>query len=100
MLPPAPARFSTTTVWPNFACICVARMRARRSAEPPAPNGTTMVICFAGQAGAGGRREANESRKQCRKYSTHPNLRNRLPGHRIMEGVDGRDKPGHDVVGL
>src|SRR6478735_6017337 len=52
MLPPAPARFSTTTVWPNFTCMWVARMRAKRSAEPPAPNGTTMVICLAGQSWA------------------------------------------------
>src|SRR5450432_358682 len=49
MLPPAPALFSTTNGTLYFVCICVARMRAKRSAEPPGPNGTTMLTCRAGQ---------------------------------------------------
>src|SRR5262249_9840675 len=50
MLPPAPARFSTTNGTPYFACICCCRMRASRSAEPPAANGTTIVTCRCGQS--------------------------------------------------
>src|SRR5262249_24778562 len=43
MLPPAPDLFSTTNGTPNFACRCCCRMRASKSADPPAANGTTMV---------------------------------------------------------
>src|SRR3982751_5171642 len=50
MLPPAPDLFSTTTGTPSFTCRCCCRIRASRSAEPPAANGTTMVTCRAGQA--------------------------------------------------
>src|SRR5215216_3414396 len=49
MLPPAPARFSTTKAVPNFACMCWARMRAIKSVEPPAANGTTTLTCRCGQ---------------------------------------------------
>src|ERR1700683_4752940 len=50
MLPPAPERFSTTTGDPKSACICCCRIRASRSAEPPAWNGTTIVTGRCGQA--------------------------------------------------
>src|SRR5262249_12599416 len=49
MLPPAPDLLSTTNGVPNFACKCCCRMRASRSAEPPAANGTTMVTGRCGQ---------------------------------------------------
>src|SRR5262245_30343146 len=50
MLPPAPDLFSTTNGTPNFACRCCCRMRASKSADPPAANGTTMVTGRCGQA--------------------------------------------------
>src|SRR5690349_6967929 len=50
MLPPAPDLFSTTNATPNFACRCCCRMRASKSAEPPAANGTMMVTGRCGQA--------------------------------------------------
>src|SRR5215470_798691 len=50
MLPPAPDLFSTTNGTPNFACRCCCRMRASKSAEPPAANGTMMVTGRCGQA--------------------------------------------------
>src|SRR5262245_18520755 len=66
MLPPAPDLFSSTNGTPNFACMCCCRMRASRSAEPPAANGTTMVTGFCGQscacAGAAGTRAAMRAR--------------------------------------
>src|SRR2546430_1695657 len=51
MLPPAPDLFSTTTGMPDSACRRCCRIRASRSAEPPAANGTTMVTCRCGQRG-------------------------------------------------
>src|SRR5262245_33484924 len=41
----------------------VASMRASRSAEPPAPNGTTMVTCRCGHscAGAGAARQSRNA---------------------------------------
>src|SRR5262249_37711585 len=42
MLPPAPDLLSTTNGTPSLACMCCCRMRASRSADPPAANGTTM----------------------------------------------------------
>src|SRR5262245_39070833 len=50
MLPPAPDLFSTANGTPNFACRCCSRMRASKSADPPAANGTTMVTGRCGQA--------------------------------------------------
>src|SRR5262249_27477431 len=50
MLPPAPDLFSTMNGTPNFACRCCCRMRASKSADPPAANGTTMVTGRCGQA--------------------------------------------------
>src|SRR5262249_31764010 len=50
MLPPAPDLFSTTNGTPNFACRCCCRMRASKSADPPAANGTTMMTGRCGQA--------------------------------------------------
>jgi hypothetical protein len=44
MLPPAPPTFSMMIDWPSTACIGSARMRASTPVEPPAGNGTTMVI--------------------------------------------------------
>src|SRR6516162_3172736 len=50
MLPPAPDLFSTMHGTPNFVCRCCCRMRASKSADPPAANGTTMVTGRCGQA--------------------------------------------------
>lgn len=52
MLPPAPERFSTMTGLPKSSCRRCATMRASRSAEPPAANGTTIVTARSGQASA------------------------------------------------
>src|SRR5436189_5152704 len=63
MLPPAPGRFSTTTGVAKSACMRCCKMRASRSAEPPAANGTTMVIGRCGQSCAcAGANAANASR--------------------------------------
>src|SRR6218665_397386 len=44
MLPPAPARFSTTMVWPSRSFIEAASVRAIASVGPPGGKGTTSVI--------------------------------------------------------
>ena len=48
-LPPAPALFSTTTVWPSTSCKPLAKGRAAMSEGPPGGQGTTMVKGLPGQ---------------------------------------------------
>ncbi|CFN75313.1 Uncharacterised protein [Bordetella pertussis] len=43
MMPPAPARLSTTTGWPSMAESRSENARAARSVPPPGPVGTTRV---------------------------------------------------------
>src|SRR5580704_1530184 len=56
MLPPAPPRFSITTVWPQISSSFLPTRRAVMSVEPPGVNGTTMRTGFAGQVAALARR--------------------------------------------
>src|SRR6185295_13368849 len=49
MLPPAPARFSTTTCWPRFSPRNLATTRATVSVPPPGSKPTTMVIGLDGK---------------------------------------------------
>src|SRR6185503_5425579 len=49
MLPPAPARFSTTTDCPHASASFCASSRATTSVAPPAANGTTIFTGLAGQ---------------------------------------------------
>src|SRR5919201_313082 len=49
MLPPAPARFSTTTCWPSNSPSAGATMRPTVSVPPPGSKPTTVVIGFAGK---------------------------------------------------
>jgi hypothetical protein len=51
MLPPAPARLSTTTFWPQIADNFSPTIRATTSVLPPAAKGTMMVTGRVGQAG-------------------------------------------------
>jgi hypothetical protein len=44
MLPVAPARFSTMTLWPSVPVMSCASWRAMMSLVVPGPNGTTIVI--------------------------------------------------------
>src|SRR5262245_58612625 len=48
MRPLAPARFSTTTVWPRLSDIFSARMRATTSVPPPAEKPTSILIGLSG----------------------------------------------------
>src|ERR1044071_10195728 len=50
MLPPAPARFSTTTCWPRRSPIGFCRMRAVVSVPPPGSKPTTTVTGLLGYA--------------------------------------------------
>src|SRR3954467_4467636 len=42
MVPPAPARLSTTTAWPKSSASRAPTKRATRSTDPPGANGTSM----------------------------------------------------------
>src|SRR3546814_4386964 len=48
MGPPAPALFSTTSVWPSVGRMASASERATLSVGPPAENGTTILIARSG----------------------------------------------------
>src|SRR2546422_8260150 len=50
MVPPAPGRFSTTTVWPSCAVSLSETVRAMMSVPLPGVNGTMNLTVFAGQA--------------------------------------------------
>src|SRR5512138_2492487 len=52
MVPPAPARFSTTTCWPSCSESVFATMRAVVSVPPPGSKPTTVVIGFVGNVWA------------------------------------------------
>jgi len=49
-VPPAPGRFSITTVWPRISLSLGARTRVVMSVPPPVPKGTTIRIGRVGQA--------------------------------------------------
>src|SRR5439155_13859416 len=49
MLPPAPARFSTTTCWPRFSPIVLATIRATVSVPPAGSKPTTIVTGLLGK---------------------------------------------------
>ena len=50
--PPAPPRFSTKKLWPNFSLSGSASSRASMSDVPPGANGETMRTGLLGQSGA------------------------------------------------
>jgi hypothetical protein len=52
VMPPAPATFSTMTVWPKTSPMRAATMRPRISVGPPAANGMTMVSEREGKSSA------------------------------------------------
>src|SRR5260370_9111768 len=52
MFPPAAARLSITTGWPESSVSFLATSRPKRSAMPPTANGTTIRIGLSGYAGA------------------------------------------------
>src|SRR5512139_3542486 len=61
MLPPAPALFSTTTVWPRFSESFFAMMRAAVSVAPPGANPTSMVTVRVGKSDWAAAAPANAS---------------------------------------
>src|SRR5688572_12618255 len=61
MLPPAPARFSTSTCWPTFSAMNLATTRATVSVPPPGSKPTTMVIGFDGKVCAWEREQTRAS---------------------------------------
>src|SRR5262245_18010250 len=54
MTPPAPPRFSITSVWPRFSCRAGATLRVTMSVPPPGAAGTTRRIGLAGYCASAG----------------------------------------------
>src|SRR6267378_5951242 len=64
MLPPAPARFSTTTCWPRFSLIVLATIRATVSVPPPGSKPTTIVTGLLGKLACANALEAKAKAKK------------------------------------
>src|SRR6266851_8784804 len=62
MLPPAPPRFSTTTLWPSALASGSVRMRTTMSFAPPGTNGTTIVTGRSGYSARLGGESATSPR--------------------------------------
>src|SRR5947207_12066835 len=52
MLPPAPALFSTITLWPSVSVSDIASVRAMASVGPPGGKGTTKLMGRSGKRSA------------------------------------------------
>src|SRR5688572_28283921 len=75
MMPVAPARLSTTIGWPSSSVRRGATWRTVMSVGPPAENGTTMRIGFAGKdcaATAAGNRQAARQAAQSGVFTVDP----------------------------
>src|ERR1700687_3839460 len=61
MMPPPPARFSTTTACPQISVSCLASCRASRSVPPPTPTGRIIWTSRSGYAAAADSGITNEA---------------------------------------
>src|SRR5207244_8677464 len=78
MLPPAPARFSTTTCWPMFSLIVLATMRATVSVPPPGSKPTTIVTGLLGNPPCADALAANSSPQHAEINLMSSSFENRL----------------------
>src|SRR5262249_26661148 len=82
--------FSTTKGRRIFACGCCGRMRARKPADPPAANGTTMVTGRCGQAScacAGAASATTAATARTRRMCKSPGLTRWRSSHRLEMGI-------------
>src|SRR5437879_2431369 len=79
MLPPAPARFSTTTCCPRFSLIVLATMRATVSVPPPGSKPTTIVTGLLGKLPCADAVAANSSPQHVEMNLMSFSLENRYP---------------------
>src|SRR5437879_11399976 len=78
MLPPAPARFSTTTCCPRFSPIVLATMRATVSVPPPGSKPTTIVTGLLGKLPCADAVAANRTPQHVEKNLMSASFENRL----------------------
>src|SRR5436309_13561587 len=78
MLPPAPARFSTTTCWPRFSPIVLATIRATVSVPPPGSKPTTIVTGLLGKLPCADAVAANRTPQHVEKNLMSASFENRL----------------------
>src|SRR5262252_6710978 len=101
MSPLAPERLSTTRVWPSRGPSFCCMMRMVMSAKLPGGNGTTMRTGLVGHLSCADA-ESNERKRETGHGGSpdHFVMPGLVPGIHVLrnciEGVDGRDKPGHD----
>src|SRR5437899_202136 len=78
MLPPAPARFSTTTCCPRFSLIVLATIRATVSVPPPGSKPTTIVTGLLGKLPCADAVAANRTPQHVEKNLMSASFENRL----------------------
>src|SRR3989449_10246589 len=78
MLPPAPARFSTTICWPMFSLIVLATMRATVSVPPPGSKPTAIVTGLLGKLPCADALAANSSPQHAEVNLMSSSFENRL----------------------
>src|SRR2546422_10437593 len=79
MLPPAPARFSTSTCWPRFSPSVLATIRATVSVPPPGSKPTTIVTGLLGKLPCADAVAANSSPQHVEMNLMSFSLENRFP---------------------
>ena len=85
--PPAPARFSITTLLPRRAPILSASTRAKVSAGPPAGNGTTSLMARLGNSSAEDARGA--AKRRARRHTRRTGVRTERQVWRICAHMVG-----------
>src|SRR5713226_9414681 len=78
MLPPAPARFSTSTCWPRFSPIVLATIRATVSVPPPGSKPTTIVTGLLGKLACADAVAANRTPQHAEKNLMSSSFEDRL----------------------
>src|SRR5712691_11108206 len=100
MLPPAPARFSTTTCCPRFSPIVLATMRATVSVPPPGSKPTTIVTGLLGKLACANALVARAKAKKAKIHLMSFSPENRLslfhegfPAFRIILALEAFPHP-------
>src|SRR5438046_10047047 len=93
MLPPAPARFSTTTCCPRFSPIVLATIRATVSVPPPGSKPTTIVTGLLGKLPCADAVAANRTTQHVQKNLMEASFEDRLSLFH-----EGFSAPGEDLA--
>src|SRR6267143_3277833 len=101
MLPPAPARFSTSTCCPRFSPIVLATIRATVSVPPPGSKPTTIVTGLLGKLACADAVAASRTPQHAEKNLMSASFEDRLslfhegpPAFRVILALEAFPDPG------